>query len=339
LEFHETGAIEGYKSGEIGYNSHFTIIYAGKVVDTAPDYASFVTDLQQRLDRYEKAHGPHWIFYEAPLDVHAETKPRMMMSTAELDRESSWTNLGPYYIQQGYWKRSGWVTRMPTMANASPSPQEPLLAKRTLHKTKWVYHCQDVGPKIAFRSILDSGATYPTLFKDDISKLGINETFYGCQSVGRAITANGIVMNRIYELFVCILDKHNRQLVDPNDPVWPYFGKYLGGLCPVVEKIEPILYDENDIEINTRLSGMMPFLACYVSCTPTVDKMFLGEDRKDMTGIVRMPGQRRWAIDLPSMREPGESDKVDNLGIPKVKFTHRGGQAIDEDHPTKTNAR
>jgi hypothetical protein len=49
--------IAGYKSGAITYSTNLTILYAGNIVDTAPDYASFAQDREKRLDRYASLHG------------------------------------------------------------------------------------------------------------------------------------------------------------------------------------------------------------------------------------------------------------------------------------------
>jgi hypothetical protein len=50
-------AIAAYESGAIGFTQHFTLIYAGQVVDHAPTYGSFVNDRLERLDRYAAALG------------------------------------------------------------------------------------------------------------------------------------------------------------------------------------------------------------------------------------------------------------------------------------------
>jgi len=328
------GAIAAYKSGEIRYSKHFSILYAGKVVDTAVDYASFVKDRQERLDRYEKAHGPHWLFYEAPLDVHPDTKPTMMMATATLDRAQTWSNLGPYHIQQGFWKRYDYVNRMPTMIHSVPVEFE-----REFWSDRGRVACQDPGPNLAFRSLLDTGSTYPSLYREDFERLAIDDRRYSCQAVQILNTANGPVTSRIFELFVSVLDNNKRQLVDPDDCVWEYHSKYLGGLCPVVEMKGTIQYDDAGRERCTRLSGLLPFLACYVSSTPTVDALFLGEDRKDVLGYHRMPGQKKWDIAIPPAKDRTlERTGHDKFGEPRVIFNHRGGQIVDEDHPTIRHA-
>lgn len=61
-------------SGEIGYNDHFTVIYAAHIVDTVATYSEFVHNRTEMLDRYFDMHGPGWMWYEPPLNVHPVRK-------------------------------------------------------------------------------------------------------------------------------------------------------------------------------------------------------------------------------------------------------------------------
>jgi len=284
------------------------------------------------LDRYAEAHGPHWIFYESPLDVHPETQP-LMMKSLSLDRKDSWTNLGPYYLNQGYWKRAGWVRRMPQMANSSISFLEPTFRRLPDGRVA----CQEPGPKQCFRSLLDSGATYPSLYREDLQKLAIDETNYACQAVATMKTANGIVNARIFELFVCVLDDNNEQLVDPNDAAWPYHAHYLGGLCPCIELLDTLDVSPEGVQVGDRLSGLLPFVACYMTSTPTRNTLFLGEDRKDVLGSHRIPGHKKWDIQMPN-GPPGSAVTWDMFGDPKTTFVHRQGRIIDRDDPNLNHA-
>lgn len=63
-------AIDAYESGELGYTQKYALIWAGKVVDTAETYGEFSVDRAERLDRYAEKYGPHWLWWESPLDVH-----------------------------------------------------------------------------------------------------------------------------------------------------------------------------------------------------------------------------------------------------------------------------
>jgi hypothetical protein len=267
------------------------------------------------------------MWYEPPLDIHPETRIRAEASVA-LIRDPSWNALAPYYINQGFWKRNGFVNRIPSIAHIGPATQDALFTRNE----KGEVYCQDPAPPLAFRTLLDSGATFPSLHTEDLERLGIDCVNYGAQSLDQVTTASGNVMSRIYEMFVCVLDNNNKQLVNPTDAVWPYSFHFLGGLTPVIELSKPITIDSKGREQSTRLSGLLPFLACYISSTPTRSVLYLGEDRNDVLGHHRMPGQRKWAVD---MKPIGQFDlQTDKYGDPKITFNHREGKIIDVDHPT-----
>lgn len=322
----------GYRSGAIAYTNYYTIIYAGRIVDTAASYREFVRDRTERLDRYSAVHGEGWMWYEPPLNVHPEAKPTMLASVA-LQREENATSMGTYYAIQGFWKRAGFVRRMAQTATALPSPNEPLYNRDPNDPTR--VDCQNDGPRLAFRSLLDSGATFPSLHTEDLISLGIDGQMYGAQCVDLMNTAAGPARARVFEMFVCVLDNDGRQLIDPNNAVYPLSHAYLGGLCPVVENIVPLKHDANGLQIAQRLSGMLPFVACYVSSAPTRDFLFLGEDRNDVLGSHRMPGQKKWSIEIGPIPA---GLPFDRYGNPKVTFNHRNGMIVDQDRANTDHA-
>ena len=63
-------AIDAYESGEVGYTKDYALIWAGQVVDTATTYGEFCVDQAERLDRYAEKYGPHWLWWDDPLDIH-----------------------------------------------------------------------------------------------------------------------------------------------------------------------------------------------------------------------------------------------------------------------------
>jgi hypothetical protein len=135
------------------------------------------------------------------------------------------------------------------------------------------------------------------------------------------VTANVEKVVRVFELFVCVLDEDRRQLVDKNDPVYPHAPYYLGSMCPVAEIEGEVKYDEQGREICLRLSGMLPFVACYVASAPMRDGIHLGEDRNDVLGSHKMPGQKKWSLEEPTISSDGLPD--DHYGRPKITFNHR----------------
>lgn len=189
--------------------------------------------------------------------------------------------------------------------------------------------CQFEGPKLIFRSLLDSGASYPSIRLSDLQDLGIFPEWYGAQSVCRMMTANGVVNRRIYELHVEIAGNEGTPIVDPANPVNPAYSRYVGGLSPVVLYDGDPLADENGAETNGRLSGIMPFLAPYVSITPSRNTILMGEDRNDVLGGHKMPPTRKWMVGLT--QDPTSRQSWPNFGDPLIRFSHRGGRLIDED--------
>ncbi|CZT44743.1 uncharacterized protein RSE6_04959 [Rhynchosporium secalis] len=318
-------AIAGYNSGDIGFNDHLTVIYAGHIFGGVSTYSEFVRTRTEILDKCFEMYGEGWMWYEPPLNVHPESKPKAFSSVG-LEREENWTALGGFYVNQGYWKRAGWVSRMKQTA-----PLEPALVSVQFEehpRDPDLVNCQAEGPRLSYRSILDSGATFPSLHEEDFYSLGINTNFYAAQSVTCLETANGEAATRLFELFVCVLDDEGKQLVDEKNAVYPLSHKYLGGMCPVVQCITPLKYSAQGIPIANRLSGIIPFAASYVSSAPTRNVIYLGEDRNDVLGAHRMPGQRKWSIDMPTIKN---GIPFDRYGDPKIQFTHRRGLMIDVD--------
>jgi hypothetical protein len=326
-------AMEGYKSGAITYSTHYTLIWGGKIVGTAPHYRTFTAGRSARLDRYLETYGPGWFFYEEPLKVHPSLKPKLCKSVT-LSRNHEINPLQLFHVVQGFWKRANYVKRMDILTSSMPvmpSPEDQIY----MRDMEGNVDCGNVGPRIAFKTLLDSGATYPTLHNEDLLSLGVNPLFYGAQSVQSMLSASGVFTTRIYELWVSVLNNEGEQLVDENDPVFPRSHKFLGGLCPVAQSSVPLRYDENGIEHPCRLSGVFPFLACYMSSTPTRNMLFLGEDRNDVLGNHRMPGQRKWTIEMPSFLVGLPLDRYDN---PHITFRHRGGEIVDMDREDKKHA-
>ncbi|KAI9870364.1 MAG: hypothetical protein M1830_004336, partial [Pleopsidium flavum] len=293
----------------------------------------FAIGRKERLDRYAKEHGPHWLWFESPLWVHPESRIKAMRC-AVVERVASQNDFGLYYIIQGFWKRSGEVTRMPQTGYGAGMQPAPDAASNSYGFTAGPgasVHCGGEGPKLCFRSLLDSGATYPSLYPSDFRALGVYPPFYPAQSLVNILTANGAVTESIYEIHVEVSDEGGQSLVDPVDPINPAFERYIGGLSPVVmlsAEDSPSL-NENGWEENLRLSGIMPFLASYVSTTPTKNMMLFGENRNDVLGGHKIPPFRRWMVGLP--QDASDRTYWDNFRDPQITFSHRRGLILDQD--------
>ncbi|KAM0329181.1 hypothetical protein ACHAQA_004479 [Verticillium albo-atrum] len=178
--------------------------------------------------------------------------------------------------------------------------------------------------RLYFHMLLDTGATLPMLYREDFAALGINPKTYAAASAIQISTANGAGQTCVYELHVSVCDTRTcRSLVDEDKPVWPDAHPSLGGILPVAQAIGSsnnqagVAYgtsmDDRLIDItnkaegkNTlRLSGLLPFKTCYVQSTPGLGTIWLGEDRRDVLGAQRMPGQMRWEAGSTEMFDPG----------------------------------
>jgi len=217
----------GYKSGAIAYSALSTLTWAAKIVDIAPHYNDLTKDISARLERYFGTYGPGWFFYEAPLKMHPSIMPKMGASIA-IRRSNTFYALEGYYINQGFWKQANFVKRMPPsrLGASQLTPESPYFARDTEGRLD----CGSPGLKLAFKPMLNSGTTYPTLHQEDLFNLGFDMAWYDAQTVQTMDCATGPITSRIYALYVCFLDNDCKQLVEPNDAVYPFSRECLGGL-------------------------------------------------------------------------------------------------------------
>ncbi|KAI9739653.1 MAG: hypothetical protein M1834_006371 [Cirrosporium novae-zelandiae] len=354
-------AIEAYQSGEIEYSKQYTLIWAGKIVDRADTYGDFVRDRHERLDRYEKEYGAHWLWWEPPLDVQPEARPKAMRSL-EIERTQAPNTFGLYYINLGFKRLEGWVTRFavsnrdPRLQMETPAavtaatrpsttantslPSIPLSGSWTQEETdrltalfgdnRQQVYVDGNGPRLTFTTLLDSGATFPFLNYEDMMALGI-DIFMDCpQSYAEVETSNGLANRPLYELMVEVLDNYGNSLTGIL-PRHPGSGHYIGGVTPVYVPDtfakKPLIPSE--LPYVTRLSGILPFLAPYITSVPAKNLLIMGEDRCDVTGLHRFPPCSRWVTGYPDAPEDRSSWlQYDN---PKITFSHRNDDIRDED--------
>lgn len=83
-----TAALKGYNTGMIGFSGHYTLIYAGHIVDTmCATYSAFTCDRGERLDRYLEEYGPGYLWWEPPLAKGKERVLAKKSAVLNLDRE------------------------------------------------------------------------------------------------------------------------------------------------------------------------------------------------------------------------------------------------------------
>lgn len=224
------------------------------------------------------------------------------------------------------------VHRMPT-TNYSLRMHLPPRDAQIITTPDGQVDCGGPGPRLIFRSLLDSGASYPSLYQQDLWALGIHPGHYGAQTVINTATANGMSYRRVYEMHIEIAGNPGTDIVDPQNPVNPAYPRYIGGLCPVTMddiggRTGPGV-DAEGHEINLRLSGLMPFLAAYSSITPGRNMMLFGEDRNDVLGGHKTPATRRWMLGFD--QDPTDFSHWNQFQDPMITFSHREGLIVDQD--------
>lgn len=316
-------AIAGYATGAIPYSSNFTLIYAGRVVDTCPSYASFSSPSGRpvRLDRYAAAYGPGWLWYEPPLmgdpsggagGGGCETLKSACVLANPRSRRDGVGDGGYWEVTMGFRRRIAWVSRE-VKDDDDDGKDQGEDGERCAHSSIDLERASHTlpdptAPTVFFSMHLDSGASKATLYADDFKAIGIDPSRYAAQT---AVWAQGVwdrMRLKMFEVDVGIYGSSSssssspgigaqpRSLVSTSPPerVWPAEPDRLGATLPVLMiNGKPPAHSRGPADCN-RLSGMLPFYAAYVSAVPGTHAIWLGEDRRDVLGSARMPGQVRY---------------------------------------------
>ena len=180
------------------------------------------------------------------------------------------------------------------------------------------------GPHIVWDTLLDSGATLPCIFTADLPALRIDPARYAAQS-GRIIaTAESVTRMRVYELDVGVVlasstttSSTSSSTVtaaaaadDDDDDEGGGAVTTKTTAIPVVALPGSAASDFDGELAPDRLSGLLPFHACYVSSAPGQFRLWLGEGRRDVLGAGRMPpGQRPSGEAGPGRDGGGQEDR------------------------------
>ncbi|KAI1854437.1 hypothetical protein JX265_012471 [Neoarthrinium moseri] len=301
-------AIQAYEKGEIGCSHEFTLIYAGRIVDTCPSYDSFTSIRHERLDSLYERMGPGWLWYEPPL---ARPGDKFLAKKGFwMDRSgSSWQGASAYRLNMRF-----------------------IVNPNKVHRGGGaVYQSKTAAGKYALRSatfsvMLDTGSSFPMLDKQDFMNLGIDMKRYSCQTVIPMDTVGSQIICPVYELDVGIgspLEEENDGWHRANRSLgWPYEQGILGGFYPVAM----IGSQTEDVKWTDRLSSCFPFKVSYMSSVPTSERIWLGENRKEVLGAQRFPPYQRYGT--ADIFDPGYPPKFEKrragLGTPDgVMFIHR----------------
>ncbi|KAJ8127397.1 hypothetical protein O1611_g6239 [Lasiodiplodia mahajangana] len=272
-------AIRGYESGAIPYSHHYTLLYRGQIVDACPTYDSFCVDRSERLDRYSSELGPGWLWHEPPLAGPRDDA--LAMKGFCIDRSvRERYRVGSYHINLEFAIERDKVSRHRWRSGE----------KRERGITKDDY--ADASCQV--ETLLDSGATFPIILESDLARLDMDLSRYPAQGIMELTTLDNRSNHRFYEMHVSICSDEGDSLVSQgDDAVWPTERRSLGGFYPVIASEDPV----GETDFTNRLSGMVPFDACYISSAPGMARFWLGEDRRDVLGTNRLPAHLRYDTD------------------------------------------
>ncbi|GAW21227.1 hypothetical protein ANO14919_107450 [Xylariales sp. No.14919] len=271
-------AIEGYRSGQIPYSCDFTLLYAGHIVDRCQTYESFCVDRNERLDRYFANHGPGWLWQEPPLAGPSTGVLGMKGLCIERNTTGDPFGIGAYYVNMEFTAQRDKVSR--GTSQTYPHQKGGELKNEAQNREA---SCQ-------LSTLLDSGATFPIIFKSDLLRLNVDISNYPAQGILTVNTLTRATNMKFYEMYVSICSPDGGSLVSQGDnAIWPTEPRTLGGFCPVLA-----LKGRGG---GHRVSGMLPFDACYVSSAPSMERIWLGEGRRDVLGTSRMPAHLRYDSD------------------------------------------
>ncbi|KAL2199113.1 hypothetical protein P885DRAFT_30596 [Corynascus similis CBS 632.67] len=321
-------AMAGYRSGAIPYSDSYTLLWGGHIVDRCPDYVSFTNDRDVRLSRYATEYGPGWLWYEPPLAAGSSTMRGRAAAAKKgfcLESKASWRqateNMGHYTILMGFRRRKANYnsSRVIPSSRAQRHRQRQTIPQPDTSAQGKTIPDPD-GPRIIYNMLLDSGATLPTMWESDLPALGIHPRQYAAQSGRRVHTADSTLVARVYELDVSVLgstdDDNNldgsgnnfsskTEAEHPNRSSSP---------APPLSCTIPVLVfpgspfrgdgtsatntttagDPSPDAVPDRLSGLLPFHACYLSGAPGTFRLWMGDRRRDVLGTGRLPGMMRY---------------------------------------------
>ncbi|KAK3497564.1 uncharacterized protein B0T23DRAFT_402677 [Neurospora hispaniola] len=291
-------AIAGYESGAIPYSRSYTLIWAGRIVDTCPGYGSFTTDRDSRLDTYLDEHGPGWLWHEPPLAAQGKLRAKKGTSLENplMGRLDTYGQ-GHYNIKMYFRARKERVMRKGAKRAKKAKEKLPEFNAQPDEKAQVV----------ELSLLLDSGATLPCITPQDLALLGIDPKTYAAQTASELQLGEGTVKRAIYELDVGFRF---------GEEDWAFH------TVPVIV-----------LEGESRLSGMLPFNVCYISSAPGTYRMWLGQKRRDVLGAGRLPGRMK----AGEVHEgEGRNPFYGAVGTPANSFWATGGINLrDRDSSSK----
>ncbi|KAI7774381.1 hypothetical protein LA080_008832 [Diaporthe eres] len=368
-------AIRGYQEGTIGCSSTYTLIFAGHIVDaTCRTWAEFTVDRKERLDGYFEQHGPGNLWWEPPLaggkDRVNAKKALILDVTKHIEPDVQFRDDQCHFrIPMCFRKETALTCRVGGTQRRDSKIGHGGPSKPSTRKRKWVWAddgesdaevlkrargdsywshvfpektakgaaLSKIGPVATdagvstttgqahfFEMLLDSGCETPILYHADFVSLGFTNADMNAATVATIHLANGRKSNlKIFELLGGV------QLSEDD-----FCDHDLFPTCVI--KLEARLKPPAGYS-GERLSGVLPFLAYYMSFAPGMDKAHLGTERGDVLGMQRIPGGLRYnPFVKPQLGEPRETllKKLEARNPSKIVFEHQrasGGRTLMEE--------
>lgn len=201
----------------------------------------------------------------------------------------------------------------------------------------------DAGPTIFLDMLLDSGAEVPILLHSDFGLLGYTKEDMNAATVVELNAAAG--QNSIalcFELLVGLdLHEPGEKTTDDdadNNNESQHQGRRHFFPTRVVKLNPSIKPPVSGGYTGERLSGILPFLAYYVSGAPGQDELWIGDERADVLGTQKMPAGLRYDPFRKVAMAPQIREWLEQTGPParlrKVTFEHDvpgGRKLVDRD--------
>lgn len=370
-----SAAIRGYQEGTIACSSTYSLIFAGHIVDTTcRTWAEFTVDRKERLDGYFEQHGPGNLWWEPPLaggkDRVNAKKALLLDVTKHIEPDVQFRDDQCHFrIPMCFRKETALTCRMGGTQRRDSKIGHGGPSKPSTRKRKWVWAddgesdaevlkrargdsywshvfpektakgaaLSKIGPAATdavvstttgqaqfFEMLLDSGCETPILYHADFVALGFTNADMNAATVATIHLANGRKSNlKIFEL------QGGVQLSEDD-----FCDHDLFPTCVI--KLEARLKPPAGYS-GERLSGVLPFLAYYMSFAPGMDKAYLGTERGDVLGMQRIPGGLRYdPFVKPQLGEPRETllKKLQARNPSKIVFEHQranGGRTLMEE--------
>ncbi|KAI3399792.1 hypothetical protein diail_5588 [Diaporthe ilicicola] len=183
-----------------------------------------------------------------------------------------------------------------------------------------------------FEMLLDSGCESPILYHSDLVALGFTRLDMNAATVATIHGANGRTSRlKIFELLGGVqLDED---------------GLHDHDLFPTcIIKLDSRLKPPSGYS-GERLSGIFPFLAYYMCFAPGMDRLHMGDERRDILGMQRIPGGLKYDPFLkPRLGELRETllKKLEVKNPTKIVFEHQkrsGGRKLREEESEECASR